>query len=287
MESHTTSHQPVHEDSDKLAKQIPLTKKLMYLLPNSITYLSLCFGLAAIKLSIEGRINNDLDLFLRASYYIIYSGICDFLDGAIARLTHTTSTFGGQFDSLCDLVSFGVTPAFLVYNFALFRNEYGFFICLIFVGGGAYRLARFNTQSLSGHCGGYSSGIPIPMPAGLVAILIMTIEELLSFDVALVKSSKFIEFFVGLCSQSAFLEKLLAFYMIICTVGMVSTFKYFSNKMLKLPENKTLKFVMITCVISCALLLKIHFVFGSLFILTIYCIHGPIFWVLEKMGMTI
>lgn len=269
-------------DNEKTSKPMPLTKKLMYLVPNSITYLSLCYGLAAIKLSIEGRVNNDLDMFLRASYYIIYSGLCDFFDGAIARLTHTTSTFGGQFDSLCDLVSFGVTPAFLLYNFALFEDNYGFLICLIFVGGGAYRLARFNTQSLSGKCGGFSSGIPIPMPAALVASLIMSYEELMSYDANTVKSSKFIEFVVGLCLDRVFLKKLLAFYMLICTVGMVSTFKYFSNKMLKLPENKTMKIVVICVIVSSAVMLKLHFVFGSLFILTVYCIHGPIVWIVEK-----
>lgn len=270
-----------HND-DKKVKDISTTKKILYLIPNSITYLSLCFGLAAIKLSIEGRVNNDLDCFVKASYYIIYSGICDFLDGAIARLTHTTSTFGAQFDSLCDLVAFGVTPAFLVYNFALYEDSYGFLICMIFVGGGAYRLARFNTQAITGKSGGFSSGIPIPMPAALVAALMMSYEELVSYDANTVKSSGIIEFFVALCLERPFLKKLLAFYMLICTVGMVSTFKYFSNKMLKLPENKTMRIAFIGIIISSALLLRIHFVFGSLFILTIYCIHGPFYWLYEK-----
>ncbi len=200
---------------DKLLKHPSTFKKVLYIIPNSITFLSLCFGLAAIKLSIDARIANDLDLFLRASYYIIYSGICDFLDGYIARITHTCSTFGAQFDSLCDLVAFGVTPAFLLYNFALFEDKYGFLICMIFIGGGAYRLARFNTQALNGKCGGFSSGIPIPMPAVLVSALIMTYEELMSYDVNNGKSSRIIEFFVGLCLDRDFLRKLLAFYMIL------------------------------------------------------------------------
>lgn len=283
METESLSHKISEED--KFHKEIPMSKKLLYLIPNSVTFLSLCFGLAAVKLSIEGRINNDLDLFLRASYYIIFSGICDFLDGGLARITHTTSTFGGQLDSLVDLVAFGVSPAFLLYNFALYQDDYGFFICLIFIGSGAYRLARFNTQALSGKCGGYSSGIPIPMPAVLVASIIMTYEELMSYDSKMVQSSKIIDFFVGYCQNKEFLTKLLAFYMILCAVGMVSTFKYFSNKMLKLPENKTMKIVTISCMVICAVLLKFHFIFGSLFILTVYCIHGPIFWVLEKLSL--
>ena len=280
------SHNP-SSPSTPPHKEISLQKKLLYLVPNSITFLSLCFGLAAIRMSIEGRINNDLDLFLRASYYIIYSGFADFFDGAIARLTKTTSTFGGQFDSLCDLVSFGVTPAFLLYNFSLHEDPYGFMICMFFVGGGAYRLARFNTQSLSGKCGGYSSGIPIPMPAALVAALIMTYEEIMSYDAEMVKSSHIVEFVVALCKDKEFIRKTLAFYMIVCTIGMVSTFKYFSNKMLKLPENKTGKIAVIGCIIMCALLLNYHFVFGSLFILTVYCIHGPIVWVFEKANVLI
>jgi len=284
METEALAHSPTIPIS-KSHKDMSLSKKLLYLVPNSITYLSLCFGLAAIKLSIEGRINNDLDMFLRASYFIIYSGLCDFFDGAIARMTHTTSTFGGQFDSLCDLVSFGVTPAFLLYNFSLHADPYGFMICLLFVGGGAYRLARFNTQALDGKCGGYSSGIPIPMPAALVAALIMTYEEIMSYDSEMVKSSPFVGFIFGLCSDKEFIRRLLAFYMIICTVGMVSTFKYFSNKMLKLPDSKTGKIVTISCIIMCALLLNYHFVFSSLFILTVYCIHGPIVWAVEKINM--
>ena len=153
-------------------------KNAKYLLPNSITILSLYFGLCAILYSFEARIQNKLDLFIRASYCIIYASICDFMDGAVARLTKSSSLFGGHMDSLCDLVVFGVTPAFLVYNFGLNEFNHGFLLSFCLVAAGAFRLARFNTYAFSGSSSPYSTGIPIPVPAVLFATVVMTYGKL-------------------------------------------------------------------------------------------------------------
>lgn len=267
-------------------KPLPLSRKLAYLVPNSITFLSLFFGCLAVKSSIDARIEQNNDFFVSASYFIIFSGICDFLDGAIARMTNTTSTFGGQLDSLCDLVSFGVAPALVVYNFILYElGNLGFFLCLLFIASGAFRLARFNTLALKGMSSGFSCGIPIPMPAGLFAALILSYNELINYDERAIKDSSIISFFVSLSLDKQFLKMLLSFYLIICSIGMVSTFKYFSNKNLKLPENKNLKMVVIGCIVLTAILLKINFVFSTLFIFTVYCVHGPLIWIFEKVGI--
>lgn len=267
-------------------KNLSLSRKLAFLVPNSITFLSLLFGCLAIKASIDGRIEQNNDFFVSASYFIIISGICDFLDGAIARMTKTTSTFGGQLDSLCDLVAFGVAPAFVVYNFILYeQGNLGFFLCFLLIASGAFRLARFNTLALIGMSSGFSCGIPIPMPAGLFAALILSYNELINYDIKAIKDSSIISFFVSLSLDKQFLKMLLSFYLIICSIGMVSTFKYFSNKNIKLPENKNLKIVAIGCIFVTVILLKINFVFSTLFIFTVYCIHGPLIWIFEKIGM--
>ena len=119
-------------------------KNLKYLIPNSITALSMLFSFISIELSIRARIEKDLDLFAKSSYFIIFAGICDFLDGSLARLFHACSAFGAQFDSLTDIVAFGVTPSILIYNFALFQlNHFGVFLCFALILCGALRLARY------------------------------------------------------------------------------------------------------------------------------------------------
>ena len=94
-------------------------KSSIYLLPNLITSASLFFGLLAIKYSIDGRMNGNMQEFVFAAYAILAAGLCDGLDGSVARLTHTQSSFGVQLDSLCDLVSFGIATAIVIYNYAL------------------------------------------------------------------------------------------------------------------------------------------------------------------------
>jgi CDP-diacylglycerol--serine O-phosphatidyltransferase len=115
-------------------------RRAVYLLPNLITTAALMFGFWAIVQSIEG--NWD-----RAAWGIILAGICDGLDGRIARATRSTSRFGIEYDSLSDVVSFGIAPAVLFYNFALVQlGERGWVLAALFAVCAALRLARFNVQ---------------------------------------------------------------------------------------------------------------------------------------------
>jgi len=138
----------------------------VYLLPNLITTGSLFAGFYAIVASIDGR-------FHAAAVAILVSLVLDGLDGRVARMTKSTSGFGVQYDSLADLVAFGVAPGILVYLWALQPyKQFGWVAAFLFVVCGALRLARFNVQqgSLDPR---YFNGLPIPAAATMIATAII------------------------------------------------------------------------------------------------------------------
>ena len=141
--------------------------QLRYTIPNSFTALSLLLGISSIITTQLG----DLEL---AAWIIVWCGLLDVLDGLSARLLKATSDFGAEFDSMADLVSFGVAPAVLVLNAGMQIGgvELGseqFWVLLVAVGvfalAGAMRLARFNLYSDKPH-GGWFAGIPITAAGG-------------------------------------------------------------------------------------------------------------------------
>lgn len=140
---------------------------IRYTIPNSFTAFSLLLGLSAIITMQVG----DLEL---AAWMIVWCGLLDTFDGLVARALKATSSFGAEFDSMADLVSFGVAPAMLVFNagLQLAGVEVGtgqFWVLLVaaglFVLAGAMRLARFNLTSDVPH-GGWFVGIPITAAGG-------------------------------------------------------------------------------------------------------------------------
>jgi CDP-diacylglycerol--serine O-phosphatidyltransferase len=138
----------------------------VYLLPNLITTGSLFAGFYAIVASMDGR-------FYAAAVAILVSLVLDGLDGRIARMTKSTSGFGVQYDSLADLVSFGVAPGILVYLWALKPyHQFGWVAAFLFVVCGALRLARFNVQQASMDPR-YFNGLPIPAAATMIATAII------------------------------------------------------------------------------------------------------------------
>ena len=140
---------------------------LRYTIPNSFTALSLLLGLASIATTQVG----DLEF---AAWMVVWCGLLDTMDGVAARILNATSSFGAEFDSMADLVSFGVAPAMLVFNLGLQYGEVEletgqFWVllaaCGVFVLAGAMRLARFNLSSDVPH-GGWFTGIPITAAGG-------------------------------------------------------------------------------------------------------------------------
>lgn len=135
------------------------------LLPSLLTTFSLFSGFYAIISAING-------LYFNAAVALIVSGVFDGLDGRVARMTGTTSNFGKEYDSLCDLVAFGVAPAVITYLWALEAyGRYGWLAAFLYVATTALRLARFNTQD-SGSSKNFI-GLPCPAAAGTIATTIL------------------------------------------------------------------------------------------------------------------
>jgi CDP-diacylglycerol--serine O-phosphatidyltransferase len=151
-------------------------RKTLFLLPNLITLSSIFCGLDSIRVSAGAKGDDD---FYRAALLIVFAMFFDMLDGRVARMTKTQSAFGLQIDSLADIVSFGVAPSLLVYEWTLHRlNLAGSIAAFIFTACGAVRLARFNVLSM-GEEGKptkpskYIVGLPIPGAAGILVSIVV------------------------------------------------------------------------------------------------------------------
>ncbi|MBI5598441.1 MAG: CDP-diacylglycerol--serine O-phosphatidyltransferase [Deltaproteobacteria bacterium] len=134
----------------------------VYLLPNLLTSASLFGGFYSIVASLDGN-------FEAAAAAILISAVLDCLDGRIARMTGTTSKFGMEYDSLSDLVAFGLAPGLLIFTWALRPfGRYGWLAAFLYVVCGALRLARFNVQITTIESKRFN-GLPVPAAAALVA----------------------------------------------------------------------------------------------------------------------
>ncbi|NLJ27019.1 MAG: CDP-diacylglycerol--serine O-phosphatidyltransferase [Deltaproteobacteria bacterium] len=141
-----------------------------YIIPNLFTTANLFSGFFGIINSINGR-------FEVAAVAIIVSCIFDILDGKVARLTRATSRFGVEYDSLADLVAFGVGPGLLMYLWALKPfGRLGWLAAFLFMACGALRLARFNVQAETASKK-YFTGLPIPGAASMVATTVLFCHE--------------------------------------------------------------------------------------------------------------
>ena len=137
-------------------------KKSIYLLPNLFTLSSLFSGFYAVVIAMAGD-------FEKAAIAIFVSMILDGCDGRVARLTHTQSSFGEQFDSLADMCAFGMAPAMVVYQWALHDlGRLGWAAAFVYCAGAALRLARFNTN-IGVVDKSFFQGLPSPAAAALVA----------------------------------------------------------------------------------------------------------------------
>ncbi len=142
-------------------------KKSIYVLPNLFTSTNIFCGFYAILSAVDSK-------FVNASIAILIAGIFDLLDGKIARATNTTSTFGVEYDSLSDLISFGLAPALLMFLWVLKPlGRLGWLAGFLFMICGALRLARFNTTSANGGSNSHFQGIPIPAAAGMIVSLVL------------------------------------------------------------------------------------------------------------------
>ena len=148
-------------------EKVQKTRRGIYLLPNMITTAGLFAGFYAIVAAMNGR-------FEAAAVAIFVAMIMDGIDGRVARLTNTQSEFGVQYDSLADMVSFGLAPALVMYEWSLKSMvsvgwaKLGWLAAFIFTAGAALRLARFNAQVETAEKN-YFRGLPSPSAAGALA----------------------------------------------------------------------------------------------------------------------
>lgn len=239
----------------------------VYLLPNVLTTGNLFFGFFSIVKSLQG----DLQY---ASSAILLAAIFDVLDGRVARLTNSSSEFGVQYDSLCDMVSFGLAPAFLMYQGGLNTlGRIGWIVCFVFLACGALRLARFNVQSSIGKASGDFTGLPIPMAAGVVACFMA-----MSIDMS--KQSFPVDWMNVLAS---WLADELVRVLFLCIAGailalcMVSNITFRSHKTLIIKGVKPFR-LLVLLVVLVALVAFQPELFGFLFFF-LYAISGPIEWI--------
>jgi len=192
-------------------QRINTIKKGIYVLPSFLTSLSMLAGFYSIVATLNGD-------FVNAAWAILVSGIFDGLDGRVARITHSTTRFGVEYDSLSDLAAFGIAPGVLMYWWALKPlGRLGWLAGFLYVACGAIRLARFNVQ-INTVESKYFQGLPIPAAAGLVATVIIFLTN---FEIE---------------PQSVQIPLLLISYLLAAL--MVSTVKYNSFKDLQLARRK-------------------------------------------------
>lgn len=224
-------------------------KKGIFIVPNTITAAGLFCGFYAIIASMAGD-------FSTAASFIIIAMILDALDGRIARLTKTMSKFGSEFDSLSDLVAFGVAPAILAYTWALSAyGKIGWLLAFLYVTCGALRLARFNVQ-VGLIESKYFKGLPIPGAAAVIATAV--------------------QLYIYLGGEGEFRHVFVLIMIFSLALLMVSAIRYYSFKDLNYFAKKPLMSLVLIVGIMIVIVAEPHimlftFAFG-------YSFSGPIWW---------
>ena len=243
-------------------------KKGIYIIPSLFTCGNMTFGILSIFASSEGR-------FLPAAWFLLGALACDILDGKIARMTKTTSGFGLQLDSLSDLVSFGVAPAFMMYMLILRDlGAIGIAIAVLFVLCSALRLARFNVLAQSGEVHRHFVGLPTPASAGVIMSFVLSYKLLGPKEYALDLQS--IPILMNL--MPAFFRAM-PIVIIALSFLMVSNVPYLSFKKTKLTRVKSIQLFSLLIVLA---ILLIVFPQNTFFIIfSVYAISGLLFYFLR------
>ncbi len=219
--------------------------KLIYILPNLFTASSIFVGVISMVEASQGNV------FL-ASWLILLALVFDGLDGRIARMTNTTSQFGVEFDSLADIISFGIAPAMLLYFFIGDQfGRFGILVSALYVIFGAIRLARFNISTAKTDPNVFI-GLPIPTAAIFVSMWILLFHKYTLEDYGII----------------------LLFLTLGIAVLMVSNFRYPSFKKVSLDRPmvfKTMIILMLT-----ASLLYLFSAEGFAIIILGYTLYGPL-----------
>jgi len=222
-----------------------VTRRGIYLLPSLFTLMGLFSGFYALIAAVQGR-------YELAAWAILAAAVFDMLDGRVARLLNAESAFGAELDSLCDMVSFGLAPAVLVYLWALAPlQKIGWLAAFLITACAALRLARFNVQ-LASQDKRYFQGLPTPATALLLATAVLFHEQ-------------------GGYEPAAWLWLVISIFL---AWLMVSGVRFLSGKDIDLKKRRS--FALLT-----GMLLAIVFVMADPYkilfgVMLVYCLHGPI-----------
>jgi CDP-diacylglycerol---serine O-phosphatidyltransferase len=227
--------------------------KGVYVLPNLLTTFSLFSGFYSIVATIDRK-------FTVAAIAIFVAAIFDALDGRVARMTHSNSKFGVEYDSLSDLIAFGVAPGLLAYMWALKGyGRFGWLAAFLYVACGALRLARFNVQ-VDTVQKKHFVGLPIPAAASVVAATVL--------------------FYGGLGYEAGFKTVFMPLLIYIVAFLMVSNVRYFSFKEIGFLKGRPFRASMAAIILLVIIFLEPEI---SLFILTsAYLLSGPVYTLLRR-----
>ncbi len=232
-------------------------KKGIFLLPNLITTASLFAGFYSMIASVQEK-------YYIAAIAILVSLVFDGLDGRIARMTNTTSKFGAEYDSLSDLIAFGVAPALLAYIWAMsVDGKLGWMAGFLFVACGALRLARFNIQ-IGIIDSKVFNGLPIPAAASVIATTVIYFN------------------FIGI--EGKYINSYLTYFVILLALLMVSNIKYYSFKGMNLRSRVPFTFILLVVAVFLIIYYKPEIM--AFIIMAGYAISGPVWWVM-KLGYKI
>ena len=267
-------HKKIREKRPRVKRPIKIPikkeelKKGIYIIPSLFTCGNMSLGILSILASINGN-------FIIAAWFLIGALACDIIDGRIARMTHTTSIFGMQLDSLSDLVSFGIAPAIMIYMLVLRpMGNIGIAIAVLFVLCSALRLARFNTLSQGGEIHKHFVGLPTPASAGVIISFVLSYElltpEEFSFNFKTIPM---------LMEAMPGFFKIMPIVMVVLSFLMVSNIPYLSFKKTKLTKFKTIELLAVVIVL---IILIIVYPQNIIFIIfSVYAISGLLSFVIR------
>lgn len=216
----------------------------IYILPSLFTTMGLFAGFYSLIAAVQGR-------FELAAWAIIVAAVFDMLDGRVARLLNAETAFGAEYDSLCDMLSFGIAPAVLMYMWALNPlGKPGWLAAFLIAAGAALRLARFNVQ-LDVQDKRYFCGLPTPASALLIATAVLFYAS-------------------AQAHPAAWLWWLIA---VALAWLMVSNIRFISGKDLDLRERKPFAAILIMVVVLTIIMMDHERILFTLFMA--YCLHGP------------
>ena len=236
-----------------------------YILPSLFTMGNIWLGFYAVVLAYRGTVLGHPGAFEKAAWMVIIAGILDGLDGRIARLTHTESEFGKEFDSLADVLTFGAAPALMAFLWGLADlGRLGWLVPLFFLLCTTIRLARFNVQTKAVDSR-FFVGLPSPAAAGTIMVFLLLDQQVRE---------------LALWQQ---LQDPLMLGLLACSgTLMISTFRYPSFKTIDLRRRWSYRSALVLAVTLLVLTFRPTLFFQGF--ITIYTLYGPVLWLIGRLS---